>query len=58
MSGMNNPVVGTCSVAIATKMPWNDEGYCPPQVYMWGGMELRSRTVAHRSSASTTPSER
>ncbi|CAM9402960.1 unnamed protein product [Ectocarpus sp. 12 AP-2014] len=31
MSGLNNPVVGTCSVAVATKMPWNDAGYCPPQ---------------------------
>ncbi|CAM9162703.1 unnamed protein product [Scytosiphon promiscuus] len=31
MSGLTNPVVGTCSVAIATKMPWNDVGYCPPQ---------------------------
>ena len=33
MSGLNNPVVGTCSVAIATKMPWNDAGYRPPQVH-------------------------
>ncbi|CBN80088.1 conserved unknown protein [Ectocarpus siliculosus] len=31
MSGLNNPVVGTCSVAVATKMPWNDAGYSPPQ---------------------------
>ena len=32
MSGLSNPVVGTCSVAMAPKMPWNDEGYQPPQV--------------------------
>eukprot|EP00903_Cladosiphon_okamuranus_P014837 g13738.t1 len=31
MSGLNNPVVGTCSVAIAYKMPWNDAEYRPPQ---------------------------
>lgn len=32
MSGLTNPVVGTCSVAMGEKMPWNDEGYKPPQV--------------------------
>lgn len=32
MSGLNIPLVGTCSVNLAQKMPWNDEGYRPPQV--------------------------
>ncbi|CAN0466830.1 unnamed protein product [Scytosiphon promiscuus] len=44
MSGLTNPVVGTCSVAIATKMPWNDVGYCPPQVEAFAN-KLSSRTL-------------
>lgn len=46
MSGLNNPVVGTCSVAIATKMPWNDAGYQPPQVHWAIGVLFRCRCWA------------
>jgi hypothetical protein len=31
LGGLNNPIVGTASVNLATKTPWNDTDYRPPQ---------------------------
>lgn len=53
MSGLNHPVVGTCSVAMATKMPWNDAGYRPPQVCtacrMGGSHGALDRTIVSQT---------
>ncbi|CAM9547986.1 unnamed protein product [Ascophyllum nodosum] len=39
MSGLTNPVVGTCSVPLAEKMPWNDAGYRPPQTQSFNAIK-------------------
>jgi len=39
-TGLQNPLVGACSIDLATKMPWNSEDFVPPQMELFSDSDL------------------